>query len=74
MIEQEILKLAADVYGCHDWTEAQINRLKRFADLVAEHERELCMKAIEDEVADWDREYKESALEAAEAIRSRGEK
>ena len=69
MIEKEILKLAADVYGCQDWTEAQLNRLRRFADLVAEHERELCMKAIEDEVKEWDREAKEAALEAAEAIR-----
>jgi hypothetical protein len=46
--------------------------LMPFAKLVAEHEREKCMKAIEDEVKEWDREAKESALEAAEAIR--GEK
>lgn len=72
MTRDDIIKMANKVYGDYDWSEQMIDRLSQFAELVAEHEREKCMKAIEDEVADWDREAKEAALEAAEAIR--GEK
>lgn len=37
-------------------------------------ERNACIKAIEDEVQDWDRDMKEAALEASEVIRERGKK
>lgn len=35
-------------------------------------ERGACIQAIETRVADWDKDYREAALEAAEVIRERG--
>ena len=69
MTREDISRIAKEV-GINDWNITMT--LIKFGEMVAEHERELCMKAIEDEVANWDREAKEAALEAAEVIR--GEK
>jgi nitrogen regulatory protein PII-like uncharacterized protein len=44
--------------------------LERFAKLVAEHEREACVKAIEAQIG-WDMDDPEST--AIEAIRARGQ-
>ena len=68
MNREDISRIAKEA-GIDDWNITMT--LIKFGEMVAEHERELCMKAIEDEVADWDREAKEAALEAAETIRSK---
>ena len=46
------------------------DELERFANLVAQHEREQCIKAIKDQIA-WDLDDPEST--AIKAIRARGQ-
>jgi hypothetical protein len=46
------------------------DRLQEFASLVARHEREACVKAIEEQIA-WDLDDPEST--AIKAIRARGQ-
>ena len=48
MTQDEIIKdMIAKVYGVAWTSDAQFKDLKRFAKLVAEHEREACIKACE---------------------------
>ena len=58
------------VYGLGvDYTKFD-DALERFAKLVAQHEREACVKAIEEQIG-WDMDDPEST--AIKAIRTRGE-
>jgi hypothetical protein len=46
------LKLATEVWQTSRWTSEQLKRLERFAELVAEQERDACAKVCEKAVAD----------------------
>jgi hypothetical protein len=58
---------SVDTFGFGIWDSAEFNR---FAKLVAQHEREACVKAIEKQIA-WDLDDPEST--AIKAIRARGQ-
>jgi hypothetical protein len=73
-----MIEMAHEVYGEHTfWTEAQLLRLKAFADLVRADEREACAKVCEDlkSPPDWNSVavlWKECRNKLAAAIRARG--
>lgn len=74
-----LIEMAHEVYGEHTvWTEAQLLRLKAFAALVAEKEREACAISCEVNAARWVDERGSgkwyAAHECAAAIRARGQK
>ena len=67
-----MIEMAHEVYGEHAfWTEAQLLRLKAFADLVRADEREACAKVCESFQQD---PYEELLYKSdfAAAIRARG--
>lgn len=50
------------------------SKLKRFADLVAAAEREICAKLCEETTASWtEATYHDGCVDCAAAIRSRGQ-
>ena len=77
MDREEIIRMANDV-GIKGPASARQGfkmyanpvRLKRFAALVAAHEREACAKVVEDYCGAWD----DKGYALASAIRARGEK
>lgn len=79
MTRDDITRMARDA----GWTEyslkhaVEVERLVRFAGLVAAAEREACAQVCRDEIASaaWtDNSYENACLDCAEAIRARGEK
>lgn len=44
---QDIIEMARQVYGDTVWSEASLDRLKRFYNLVAAKEREACARLCE---------------------------
>ena len=68
MTKEDVIRLAIE----HTINGLKFNEdgLLRFAKLVAEHEREACVKAIEAQIG-WDMDDPEST--AIEAIRARGQ-
>ena len=75
MTQDEIIRMAREVWG--ERAVLPFNDLKRFAALVAAHEREACAKVCE-EIAPWGNsadDWAASCLnKSAKAIRSRSEK
>ena len=47
MTEDEIIKMAEQVYGKCDWHDSALVHLEQFAKLVAEKEREACAKIVD---------------------------
>ena len=74
MTQDEMIEMArqADIRDSleYDHMECNIESLEAFAKLVAQHEREACVKAIEKQIA-WDMDDPEST--AIKAIRARGQ-
>jgi hypothetical protein len=74
-----ILELAEKVYGECDWHESALAHLEQFAELVAEHEREVCAEICDGFYLNWidiQGRYEfmgEGASECAGAIRARGQ-
>ena len=65
--------MAREVYGEHTfWTEAQLLRLKAFADLVRADEREACAKVCEEYDDEYDVHTKQTVEGIALQIRARG--
>ena len=48
MTRDEIIRMAQEIWGASNWSDAQAGRLERFAALVAAAEREACAKVCED--------------------------
>lgn len=80
MTRDEVLKIAISVgaathaalFGRTDYVVMTQYELKRFANLVAQHEREACLTEIETGI--WfDKTADEILYDIAQAIRSRGE-
>jgi hypothetical protein len=46
MTQDEIIEMATKVYGECDWHESALHHLEAFANLVAKHEREECIKIV----------------------------
>ena len=63
----EIIKMATEVWGKHNWTDIQFERLERFFRMAQAAEREACAK-----VCDGWPDYDVQGL--AETIRARSEK
>jgi len=88
MTQDEIIRMATEVWGYSEWKGAPLERLQRFAALVAAHEREKhrspSWETVDDAIAAereacakvceemWAGGYGPSAITAA--IRARGEK
>jgi len=73
MTQDEIIQIARRSYkSCEHIPNVKIppEFIERFAKLVAQHEREACVKAIEKQIA-WDMDDPEST--AIKAIRARGQ-
>jgi DNA-directed RNA polymerase subunit F len=66
MTKEEVLDMAKKVYGeeCN-WHDSALAHLKQFANLVAEHEREVCAKICD--------EHADDPVYCGEAIRARGQ-
>jgi hypothetical protein len=55
MTDEQIRKWATDIWGVSNWTQIQIGRLKRFAEMARADEREACAKVCaEDNVQAMD--------------------
>ena len=72
MTQDEIIRMAREVWG--ERAVLPFNDLKRFAALVAAHEREACAKVCEEFGTLGDSESRSHAEAFAAAIRSRSEK
>jgi hypothetical protein len=72
MTQDEIIEMARQAgFIDADWNiRIVLPHLEAFAKLVAQHEREACVKAIEEQIA-WDLDDPEST--AIKAIRARGQ-
>jgi hypothetical protein len=46
MTREQIIALAKEIWGKTKWTEAQIERLERFATLISSHERDACANLV----------------------------
>ncbi len=70
MTQDEIIEMArqANLFGIY--ADEAIDSVTRFAKLVAQHELEACVKAIEDQIA-WDLDDPEST--AIKAIRTKAQ-
>lgn len=66
MTQDEIIKMAEQVYGKCDWHESALLHLKAFAKLVAAKEREACAQVA----FSWNIEITD---QVAKEIRARGE-
>ena len=47
MTQDEIIRMATEVWGYSEWKGAALERLDRFAAIVAAHEREACAKVCD---------------------------
>jgi hypothetical protein len=70
MTEEKIRKWATDVWGVSNWTQIQIGRLKRFAEMARNDEREGCAKIADVYVGGC---VCDDAKLIAEDIRARGQ-
>ena len=66
MTQDDIIRMAREVWGVDDWKPTQVQRLERFAALVAAHERDECAKLVQD----WNTAMTDKL---AAAIRARGQ-
>lgn len=75
MTQDDIIRMAREVWGVDDWKPTQVQRLERFAALVAAHERDECAKLAESTVCDTHLPtgVKIHGSQAAKAIRARGQ-
>lgn len=75
MTQDDIIRIAREVWGVDDWKPTQVQRLERFTSLVAAHEREECAKLAESTVCDTHlpTDVKIYGSRAAKAIRARGQ-
>ena len=70
---RDTIDMAREVYGEHTfWTEAQLLRLKAFAELVRADEREACAKVCEEYDDEYDVHTKQTVEGIALQIRARG--
>ena len=83
MTREDIIRMAREaqsVYATETWTfSLSANQLERFADLVAAHEREECLKLVDEQihnmtVLDSYPEQSGAIYQAIINIRARGEK
>ena len=74
MNRDDVVRFATIVWNTPHWTEEQINRLERFAELVADAECESCAAICENLVIFGSEPglQKATLKDAAEAIRTRG--
>ena len=73
MTRDEIIRMAQEIWGASNWSDAQAGRLERFAALVAATEREACAKVAEEATASWTQHiYNDACMHIATAIRARG--
>lgn len=75
MTQDDIIRMAREVWGVDDWKPTQVQRLERFAALVTKAEREECAKLAESTVCDTHLPtgVKIHGSQAAKAIRARGQ-
>ena len=69
MNREDIIRTARKAGLAYGSDEKPLNSVTRFADLVAEHEREACAKVVEDYCGAWD----DQGYALATAIRARSE-
>jgi len=69
MNREDIIRMAREAGLAYGSDEKPLNSVTRFADLVAEHEREACAKVVEDYCGAWD----DQGYALATAIRARSE-
>lgn len=67
MTRDEIIKIATDIWGFPNWTEIQVNRFVRFANIIQEIERNECAKVADE----WVYAYHHPSKVIAETIRAR---
>ena len=72
---KDIIRMAREA----GWTEyslkhpVEVQRLEKFAELVAAHEREQCAQVCEETTAAWTQtDYNSACMDCATAIRKRG--
>lgn len=80
MTQDEIIEMAIEARLPHYWESGDeivyIERVKHFANLVAQHEREACLKIAESMSltdANMNKTWRTGCRDVAEAIRARGQ-